>query len=156
MSLIIEDPSTQFKHIHRILNTNIQGKRTVPYALDQIKGVGRRFGFLICKILRINPRIRSGELTEEQVAKIAEIINNPEGFGVPKWFLNRQRDYKEGKDLMIASNVLETKLREDIERLFKIRCNRGLRHKWGRKVRGQCTKSTGRRGKTVGVERKKK
>ena len=56
----------------------------------------------------------------------------------------------------MASNVLETKLREDIERLFKMRSNRGLRHKWGLKVRGQYTKTTGRRGKTVGVERKKK
>jgi len=60
MSLIIEDADSTFKHIHRILNTNIDGKRTVPYALDKIKGVGRRFGFLICKILRINPRIRAG------------------------------------------------------------------------------------------------
>ena len=156
MSLIIENPDANFKHIHRILNTNIEGKRTVPFALDKIKGVGRRFGFLICKILRINPKIRAGELTEAQTDAIANIIADPEGHGVPKWFLNRQRDYKEGKNLMIASNVLETKLREDIERMYKIRCNRGLRHKWGLKVRGQHTKATGRRGKTVGVERKKK
>ncbi len=60
MSLIIEDADSHFKHIHRILNTNIDGKRTIPYALDKIKGVGRRFGFLICKILRINPRLRAG------------------------------------------------------------------------------------------------
>ena len=156
MSLIIEDAENTFKFIHRILNTNIDGKRTVPFALDKIKGVGSRFGFLICKILRINPKIRAGELTEAQTDAIANVIADPEGHGVPKWFLNRQRDYKEGKNLMIASNVLETKLREDIERMFKIRCNRGLRHKWGLKVRGQHTKTTGRRGKTVGVERKKK
>ena len=156
MSLIIEDAENNFKHIHRILNTNIDGKRTVPFALDKIKGVGRRFGFLICKILRINPKIRAGELSEAQTDAIANVIADPEGHGVPRWFLNRQRDYKEGKNLMIASNVLETKLREDVERRFKIRCNRGLRHKWGLKVRGQHTKTTGRRGKTVGVERRKK
>ena len=51
----------------------------------------------------------------------------------------------------MASNILETKLREDIERMAKIRCNRGLRHKWGLKVRGQHTKTTGRFGRTVGV-----
>ena len=156
MSLIIEDPEANFKHIHRILNTNIDGKRTVPYALEKIKGVGRRFGFLICKILRINPRIRAGELNEKQCDEIANLINDPEGKGVPRWFLNRIRDYKEGKNLQMASNVLETKLREDIERLFKMRSNRGLRHKWGLRVRGQHTKTTGRRGRTVGVERKKK
>ena len=33
MSLIIEDADTNFKHIYRILNTNIDGKRTVPFAL---------------------------------------------------------------------------------------------------------------------------
>ena len=60
MSLIIEDADSNFKHIHRILNTNIDGKRTIPYALDKIKGVGRSFGFLICKILRINSRLRAG------------------------------------------------------------------------------------------------
>ena len=94
MSLIIEDAENTFKHIHRILNTNIDGKRTVPYALEKIKGVGRRFGFLICKILRINPRIRAGELNEKQCDEIANLINDPEGKGVPRWFLNRIRDYK--------------------------------------------------------------
>lgn len=63
MSLIIEDAENTFKHIHRILNTNIDGKRTIPFALDKIKGVGRRLGFLICKILRINPKLRAGELS---------------------------------------------------------------------------------------------
>ena len=56
----------------------------------------------------------------------------------------------------MASNILETKLREDIERMYKIKANRGLRHKWGLRVRGQHTKTTGRGGATVGVERKKK
>lgn len=37
-----------------------------------------------------------------------------------------------------------------------IRCNRGLRHHWGLRVRGQHTKTTGRGGQTLGVERKKK
>ena len=156
MSLIVEDPENNFKHIHRILNTNIDGRRTVPFALDKIKGVGRRFGFLICKILRIDPRLRIGVLNEKQIDAIANIINDPEGSGVPKWFLNRQRDYKEGKNLQVASNILETKLREDIERMFKISCNKGLRHRWGLKVRGQHTKTTGRCGGTIGVERKKK
>lgn len=106
MSLVIEDAENNFKHIHRILNTNIDGKRTVPFALERIKGVGRRFGFLICKILRIDSRIRAGVLTEKQCDAIANIINDPEGHGVPRWFLNRQRDYKEGKNLQMASNVL--------------------------------------------------
>ncbi len=55
----------------------------------------------------------------------------------------------------MISNALDTKLREDIERMKKIKCHRGLRHFWGLKVRGQKTKSTGRTGRTLGVARKK-
>lgn len=57
--------------------------------------------------------------------------------------------------LQIISNNLETKLREDLEILKKIRAHRGLRHYWGLRVRGQHTKTTGRRGRTVGVSKKK-
>ncbi len=53
------------------------------------------------------------------------------------------------------ANNLETKLRENLERLKKCRSNRGLRHYWGLKVRGQHTKTTGRRGATMGVTKKK-
>ena len=55
----------------------------------------------------------------------------------------------------MISNALDTKLREDLERMKKIRCNRGLRHFLGHKVRGQKTKSTGRTGRTLGVTKKK-
>jgi small subunit ribosomal protein S18e len=46
-------------------------------------------------------------------------------------------------------------MREDLERMKKIRCHKGLRHFWGLKVRGQHTKSTGRRGACMGVVKKK-
>jgi small subunit ribosomal protein S18e len=41
--------------------------------------------------------------------------------GVPKWFLNRRKDFRDGSWFQMTSNVLETKLREDIERLKKCR-----------------------------------
>ena len=44
---------------------------------------------------------------------------------------------------------------EDLERLKKIRAHRGLRHYWCIRVRGQHTKTTGRKGRTVGVAGKK-
>jgi len=44
----------------------------------------------------------------------------------------------------------------DIERLIKIKAYRGVRHAKGYKVRGQRTRSTGRKGMTVGVIRKRK
>ena len=103
------------------------------------------------------------------------IIQNPTQFKIPLWFLNRQRDIVDGKNLQILSNGVDSKLRDDLERLKKIRAHRGLRHFWGLRVRGQHTKTTGekgfalasehyvnlvyfllgRRGKTVGVSKKR-
>lgn len=70
-------------------------------------------------------------------------------------FLNRQRDIVDGKDSQVLANGVDSKLRDDLERLKKIRAHRGLRHYWGLRVRGQHTKTTGRRGRTVGVSKKK-
>merc|ERR1711879_1049042 len=42
---------------------------------------------------------------------------NPKNFKIPTWFLNRQRDWKDGKDGQMTSNNLDNKLREDIERM---------------------------------------
>ena len=66
MTYIIEKEE-DFKYIHRILNTNVNGKRIVPFALRVIRGIGRRFALLICKVARIDPTKRAGELTNEEV-----------------------------------------------------------------------------------------
>jgi small subunit ribosomal protein S18e len=46
-------------------------------------------------------------------------------------------------------------MRDDLERMKKCKLHKGLRHYFGLRVRGQHTCSTGRRGKTVGVSKKK-
>ena len=76
-------------------------------------------------------------------------------YGIPKWFLNRQRCIKDGSYSQLIANMVDTRLREDLERMKKARQHRGLRHYLGIKVRGQKTKSTGRTGKTLGVTKKK-
>ncbi|XP_015792462.1 40S ribosomal protein S18 [Tetranychus urticae] len=152
MSLIIP---AKFQHILRIMNTNIDGRRKVMFALTSIKGVGRRFSNIVCKKADVDLNKRAGELTEEEVEKLVTIMSNPRQYKIPLWFLNRQRDIKDGKYSQVTSNSLETKIREDLERLKKIKAHRGLRHYWGLRVRGQHTKTTGRRGRTVGVSKKK-
>lgn len=87
--------------------------------------------------------------------KIVTIIGNPLQYKVPNWFLNRQKDIIDGKYTQLTSANLDSKLREDLERLKKIHSHRGCRHYWGLRVRGQHTKTTGRRGRTVGVSKKK-
>lgn len=52
-------------------------------------------------------------------------------------FLNRQKDITDGKDAHVVSNQIDQKMREDLERLKKIRSHRGLRHFWGLKVKGR-------------------
>jgi small subunit ribosomal protein S18e len=97
----------------------------------------------------------AGELTTEELERVVTILQNPTQYKIPTWFLNRQRDIADGKDSQVVSNSLDSKVREDLERLKRIRSHRGLRHYWGLRVRGQHTKTTGRRGRTVGVSKKK-
>ena len=148
-------PNSDFIHIHRIQNTTVKGKDKVMYALTSIKGIGKRFSNLVCKLAEIDMNKRAGELTESEIENVNKILANPTDWGVPKWFLNRQSDPREGTASQLIANQVDTKLREDLERLKKIKSNRGLRHFRGIKVRGQKTCSTGRRGRTLGVQRKK-
>ncbi|OXA42723.1 40S ribosomal protein S18 [Folsomia candida] len=145
----------KFQHILRVMNTNIDGKTKIMFAMTAIKGVGRRYSNIVLKKADIDLNKRAGELSEEEVDKVITIMSNPRQYKIPDWFLNRQKDIKDGKYSQIVANNMETKLREDLERLKKIRAHRGLRHYWGLRVRGQHTKTTGRRGRTVGVSKKK-
>eukprot|EP01027_Heterolobosea_sp_BB2_P027097 GEZU01042310.1.p1 GENE.GEZU01042310.1~~GEZU01042310.1.p1 ORF type:complete len:156 (+),score=68.95 GEZU01042310.1:488-955(+) len=153
MSVRMQEKS--FQHILRILNTNIDGRRKVMYSLTAIRGIGRRYANLVCKKANIDMNKRAGELTNDEIEKLVTIIQNPLQFKIPEWFVNRQKDYKTGKSYHITANNLDMKLRDDIERLRKIKNHRGLRHMWGLRVRGQHTKTTGRRGRTIGVSKKK-
>ena len=148
-------PQGQFQHIIRLLNTNVDGKQKIMFALTAIKGVGRRYSNLVCKKADVDLNKRAGDLTNEELERIVTIIQNPLQYKFPKWFLNRPKDFKDGSYGQVLVNGLDNKLREDLERLKKIRNHRGLRHYWGLRVRGQHTKTTGRRGKTVGVSKKK-
>ncbi|CAH8497170.1 unnamed protein product [Schistosoma turkestanicum] len=145
----------KFQHILRVMNTNIDGQLKIMYAMTSIKGVGRRYANVVCKKADIDLNKRAGELTDDEVEKLVTVMSNPRQYKIPDWFLNRQKDVDDGKHSQLMSGALETKLREDLERLKRIRSHRGIRHYWGLRVRGQHTKTTGRRGRTVGVSRKK-
>lgn len=155
MSVVLQNAS-DFTHILRMQNTNVDGKVKVMFALRVIQGIGRRFANLICKVANIDLNRRAGELNEAEMNKIADVIAKPLDYGIPKWFLNRQRCIKDGTYNQLISNNAATRLREDLERMKKMKLHRGLRHWWGIKVRGQRTKSSGRTGKTLGVTKKKK
>lgn len=64
-SLIIPD---KFQHILRLMNTNIDGRRKVMFAMTAIKGVGRRYSNIVLKKADIDLRKRAGELSDEEVS----------------------------------------------------------------------------------------
>ncbi|KAK1437281.1 hypothetical protein QVD17_03071 [Tagetes erecta] len=152
MSLVANE---DFQHILRVQNTNVDGKQKIMFAMTSIKGIGRRFANIVCKKADVDMNKRAGELSSAEIDNLMTIVANPRQFKIPDWFLNRKKDYKDGKYSQVTSNALDMKLRDDLERLKKIRNHRGLRHYWGLRVRGQHTKTTGRRGKTVGVSKKR-
>ncbi|CAL9757466.1 unnamed protein product [Musa acuminata subsp. burmannicoides] len=152
MSLVANE---DFQHILRVLNTNVDGKQKIMFALTSIKGIGRRFANIVCKKADVDMNKRAGEISAAELENLMTIVANPRQFKIPDWFLNRKKDYKDGRYSQVVSNALDMKLRDDLERLKKIRNHRGLRHFWGLRVRGQHTKTTGRRGKTVGVSKKR-
>ena len=100
MSLVI--PPT-FQHILRVMNTNIDGKRNIMFAITAIKGVGRRYANLVLKKADIDLSKRAGELSEEDVEKIITIMQNPRQYKIPNWFLNRQKDIKDGKSKIFVN-----------------------------------------------------
>ncbi|CAM4695398.1 small ribosomal subunit protein uS13 [Lepidochelys kempii] len=152
MSLVIPE---KFQRILRVLNTNIDGRWKIAFAITTIKGVGRRYAHVVLRKADIGLTKRAGELTDDEVESVITIMQNPHQYKIPDWFLNRQKDVKDSKYSQVLANGLDSKLREDLEWLKKIKVHRGLRHFWGLRVWGQHTKMTRRRARTVSVSKKK-
>ncbi|AMM54534.1 30S ribosomal protein S13 [Pyrococcus kukulkanii] len=145
-----------FRHIVRVAGVDLDGHKQLRWALTAIKGVGINFATMVCRVAGLDPFMKAGYLTDEQVKKIEEILADPVTHGIPRWAVNRPKDYETGKDLHLITAKLDMAIREDIMRLRRIRAYRGIRHELGLPVRGQRTRSNFRRGQTVGVSRKKK
>ncbi|MGP8330526.1 MAG: 30S ribosomal protein S13 [Methanosarcinaceae archaeon] len=144
----------EIKHLVRIMNTDLQGAQPVQYALTGIRGVGRRTARIIIDSTGIDPKGLIGYLSDEDVAKLDSAVDSFEK-SVPEWMLNRRNDPLTGDSKHLLGQDIDMTFREDINNLKKVRAYRGIRHERGLKVRGQRTKSTGRRGATIGVSRKK-
>ncbi|UCE14965.1 MAG: 30S ribosomal protein S13 [Candidatus Heimdallarchaeota archaeon] len=145
----------EYNHQLRIAGADCRGDWLVSHALTQIKGVGYRLASQVCEKADLDPDMRCGFLTDEEIQLIEDILINCVAFDIPSWMLNRQKDIVSGEDLHIISNDLIDTLRIDIEREKKIRSYRGIRHYLGLPVRGQRTKTSGRGGAIIGVSKKK-
>ncbi|MDO8640967.1 MAG: 30S ribosomal protein S13 [Nitrosarchaeum sp.] len=144
--------STQeFRHIVRIVGNDIPGAKKAIVGLTQIKGIGYNFATAILDTLKINTNTNIGFLSESNVQSIEKLITNPIAGNFPVWFLNRRKDIETGGNKHLLTSDIPFTLRNDIERERTTNSWRGYRHMYGLKVRGQCTRTTGRKGGAVGV-----
>jgi len=145
--------SQEYRHIVRIAGKDIPGAKKTIIGISQVKGMGYNFAKSILDILKINPNSNIGFLTESQVEEIEKAMKNPSVVNIPSWFLNRRKDIDSGKDLHLITSDIDFNVRNDIEREKTMSSWRGFRHTYGLKVRGQRTRTTGRKGGAVGVRK---
>lgn len=120
----------------RIAGVNIPTAKKIEVALTYIYGIGRKTAQDICKKSGVSVDRRVHELSEDEVAKIREVIDND----------------------IVVEGELRREVGVNIKRLMDLGCYRGLRHRKGLPVRGQSTKQNARtrKGKRKTVANKKK
>lgn len=144
----------EFKHIVRIAGKDLTGEKRVQLALSDLKGVSVALARAVAHVADVDPFVKLGSLSAEQIRRLEDVLRNPGEHGIPSWMLSRRKDYESGKDLHLLGADIDMAVRMDIGRERRIRSRRGIRHELGLSVRGQRTKTTGRKGLTVGVKRK--
>ncbi|MDP8888139.1 MAG: 30S ribosomal protein S13 [Thermoproteota archaeon] len=147
--------ASDYKYILRIAGKDIEGGKKLIVALSEIKGVGYNFAQVLIQSLNINPNMRVGFLTENDIREIEQAISNPARTGIPQWYLNRRKNMDDGSNNHMITSDLDFAASNDIEREKLVMSWRGYRHMFGLRVRGQCTRTTGRRGGAVGVKKVK-
>lgn len=144
----------QLKEIVRILHTDIKGDTNVYHGLTNIKGISWSLSNVVCYLLKLPKDRKVGSLTDKEIKKVEETIKGLSTQNLPSFILNRSRT-AEGQAKHLFGSDLELQVRMDVKRLREIQSYRGIRHALGLPVRGQRTKSNFRRGKAVGVVKKR-
>ena len=106
----------------RIVGVDVPNDKPAFIAFTYIHGIGRHSAKRIIEEMGIDPNLRAGKLSEDEVSRVAQIID---------------RDY-------IVEGQLRRQTSQNIARLRDIACYRGLRHRRGMPVRGQQTQSNAR------------
>jgi len=141
----------EYNHIIRIVGNDIPGDKKILLGLTQIRGIGYNFANAILDSLKIDSNTSIGYLSESQVQSIEQIVNDPLSANFPTWFVNRRKDIETGNDKHLITSDIEFTVRNDVERERLTASWKGYRHMFGLKVRGQRTRTSGRKGGAVGV-----
>ena len=144
----------EYQYIVRIAGTDLDGTLKIDQALTKIHGVGTTLAKAILHRANINPNTRTGFIDDAEKQKIEDILANPAKHALPPYQLNRRKDPETGQDLHQIDADLELQIKTDIEQMKNLKTWRGFRHAYGLRVRGQHTRTTGRRGKAMGVKKK--
>lgn len=146
----------EFRHLVRIVNTDLNGGMNIVAALRKIKGVGFALANATCMVTGVDKAKRTGDLSDDEIKKLDDAIRNA-AQGLPAWMLNRRKDFETGYDKHVVTSELDFAGQEDVRRMQRIRCYKGVRHSMGLPVRGQRTRSNFRKnkGKVLGVIKKR-
>ena len=145
--------SAEFRYLVRLKGKDLDGRKKAVAALAELKGVGYNFAQAVVRGAGIDPKMRFGQLSEAQVKDIERILSDTSALNVPQWAFNRKRDPESGETKQLIGSDLDLATKVDVDRERDIQSWRGVRHSLGLKVRGQRTRTTGRKGKTVGVRK---
>jgi small subunit ribosomal protein S13 len=145
--------SSEYRHILRIAGKDIDGSKKSIVALSSIRGLGYNYSQVLLQSLNISPSIRVGYLTENEIQEIEDAVRDPSKIKMPSWYLNRRGDMDTGSDTHLITSDLEFAITNDINREKSVMSWRGYRHMFGLRVRGQHTRTTGRRESAVGVKK---
>ena len=120
----------------RIAGVELPNQKRVEIGLTYIYGIGRTTSNQILAKTGIDPDIRCEDLSEDDVSKLRDEIEN---------------SHK-------VEGALRSEVALDIKRMIEIGCYRGVRHRKGLPVRGQRTKTNARtrKGKAKTIANKKK
>ena len=106
----------------RIVGVDIPNDKSIWISLTYIVGIGKYTSRQILKETGIDKSTKAGKLSEDELSKITQIID---------------RNY-------IVEGQLRRQVSQNIARLRDINCYKGVRHRRGLPVRGQCTQSNAR------------
>lgn len=150
----------EIKGIVRVAGRDIDGHLPLERALTHIRGISYMMANAILTVFSetsgVSRNTKLGELTEEQVEKLEDIIYNPLKYGIPEYMLNNRFELFSGETRHLVETDIDLYKREIVNYHQSMKSWKGIRYSLGLPVRGQRTKTSFRRGRTVGVQRKKR
>jgi small subunit ribosomal protein S13 len=108
--------------VARIAGIDIPRDKRVDVSLRYIYGIGPASARRITEQAQVDPSTKVRDLTDDEVARVREIIDKSH----------------------TVEGDLRREVRQNIQRLIEINCYRGVRHRRGLPVRGQRTRTNAR------------